>query len=93
MHRFQMAEEETCQQHAECAMDGTPETIEHFILHCPAYQVARTELCRRLTEIGVSVVDIKTLLLGLEVGAEKQQKIAHILLEYLYSTDRVDRKF
>src|SRR5277367_1159696 len=41
-----------------CSCSATPETREHVLLHCPLYNTARSELCRRINTTTLNIQDV-----------------------------------
>ena len=92
LHRFKMAEEDLC-QNSDCHADELPETIEHFMLICPAYQQQRETMTNKLRNMNITDISLKMLLLGEDFPLNKQEKVLGIVLEYLFSTNRVQKYF
>ena len=92
LYRFHMAEDEYC-QNPPCHQDETPETIEHFLLYCPATQSARQALTTRLQNIGVNDLSLKTLLLGNPDFRVKNSIIFGYVYQFLSETNRVQSYF
>ena len=92
LHRFKMAEEDLC-QNSDCHADELPETIEHFMLICPAYQQQRETMTNKLRNMNITVISLKMLLLGEDLPLSKQEKVLGIVLEYWFSTNRVQKYF
>ena len=82
LHRFNMKDTDQCET---C---GTRETIEHFIMHCDKYGVARGRMREELKNIGVPL-NLKNLFSGGAFPANKQKKIVKILSRYIQTTGRV----
>lgn len=85
LHRFNMEESEIC-IHPGCSV---PETVEHFLLHCPAYQAPRTGLQHKLLGLGITTLSLKLVL-----GGETQQKqhnriILGATIQYIRDTGRL----
>ena len=93
LRRFQMSEEGTCQQHALCQENEVEESIDHFILRCPAYTDARNTLMTKLSRLGFPAPSLKLLLLGSDMDLDQQQAVASLLMEYLHATSRIQNRF
>ena len=62
--------------HAQCAADGTIESIEHMLLACPRYNEARARLGRALAGHGL-VLDLRNMLNPPERGASRFLALCH----------------
>lgn len=67
---------------------GQKETIDHFLLQCPLYSIARTELKESLDKIRVPHTK-KNLLGGGEYDVDIQNKIIELCCRFLTSTGRL----
>ena len=89
LHRFRMSETESCEQ-ITCLAFDIPETLEHFLLSCPAYFEHREVLKNRMRSLNVNF-DLKTLLLGSDES--KHNLIIKAVTEFIYATDRAQGYF
>ena len=92
LNRFGMTEESTC-QNPRCNMEGTIDTVEHFLLHCPAYACDREEFRRKLSLAGVVEFNLKTILLGSDADESRNAIICKHLTVFLRSTNRTQSFF
>ena len=90
LHRFHMSETEFCEQITCLALD-IPETLEHFLLTCPAYFDYREALKSRLRTFNITQFDLKTLLLGSE--DRMQYLIIRAVMEFVHATGRAQGYF
>jgi hypothetical protein len=65
---------------------GMPKTIQHFLLHCPTYVFARTNLTNLLTQLKVPV-NLKNLLGGGRYSCAIQDSIVEAVATFLISTN------
>ena len=92
LNRFSMSDEQYC-ENPVCYFQEFPETIEHFLLYCPLYTSIRNNLKKNLTEMKVTLFDVKTLLLGREEYSKMSRKIIVALLEYIYASGKTEGFF
>ena len=90
--KFKHSFQETINQLCSCSLEG--ETTNHFILHCPCYEIKRHILFARIRNIKSSVLDqndnkiVKTLLYGLDSPSETQNtSILNATMEFLISSN------
>uniref|UniRef100_A0A6A7FTX6 RNA-directed DNA polymerase from transposon X-element n=1 Tax=Hirondellea gigas TaxID=1518452 RepID=A0A6A7FTX6_9CRUS len=86
LHRFSMADTDICSNQT-CIV---PETVEHFLLHCPAYQAHRVNLIRKLHSIGINNLNIKLLLGGDVSYAKNNRDILQATITYIKDTGRLE---
>ena len=86
LHRFNMSDEEYC-SNRECGGECIVESISHFLLECPAYNIPRTIMRDKLQNIGIRITDLKTLLVG--ESHERERDIIRFLMEYICATGRI----
>lgn len=85
LHRIRVVETGECE---ECQV---PETIEHYLLHCPRYLRQRILMSARLRFVNINITQLSIkLLLGGSAEYYKQRKqILKILIKFLKSTGRI----
>ena len=81
LHRFHLAETNLCQ----C---GEIDSIVHFLLQCPLYAMARTELQETLHDFGVSIT-VQNLCGGGDFPPPVQFAIVSAFTKYLLHTGRL----
>ena len=85
LFRFKISEEQFCTQQT-CLDEGIDETIEHYLLHCPAHSNQRLMLVQKLQNLGVHELTMKLLLLG--ENNSNNHTIVKLLLEYIKDTGK-----
>ena len=88
LYRIQRAEEPTCQNEL-CNQMDIPETVEHYLLECPAYTPLRNNWKESLERIGITNMDIGTVL-GSSGEHPRFLDIVNFLLTYVRGTGRLD---
>jgi hypothetical protein len=83
LHRFNMEENDIC-THCQAT-----ETIQHYLLECPGYQLSRHIMKQKLTAIGINIVTLKIILGGEESYSDRYKLILRIVMEYIKATDRL----
>ena len=83
-----MADNECCSNQV-CNVQAISESVEHFLLRCPAYLSSRNILKSNLVNIGVMKFILKTLLIGDKHPREKD--IVRYVMEFVKSTGRLER--
>ena len=71
-----------------CIYCNIPETIDHYLLHCPRYHSYRTELKRKLEELGIKTISKNILLGGGTIDKEKKLKILKCTQKYIKETKK-----
>ena len=61
MHRFRIREDSYC-ENPEFEICEIPETLEHYLLCCPAFSVQRQVLRRELSASGINEINIREIL-------------------------------
>lgn len=67
---------------------GCVETVTHFLLQCPNYAVARTDLQVGLHDLNIAVT-VKNMLGGGKFTSQTQCKIQHLVAQYLIATKKL----
>ena len=73
-----------------CTGCGVEETVAHYIMQCTRFVVQRNELWHSCKKIGVTDVNLKTLLGGEEKYAHLNFRIIGLLLKYVSSTGKLN---
>ncbi|MPC91706.1 hypothetical protein E2C01_086762 [Portunus trituberculatus] len=68
-----------------------PETIEHFLLHCPRFHSHRVVLRSRLLALDVTTFDLPTLLSAAGVHPSRQPTVIRLTCAFLRKTDQLSR--
>ena len=84
MHRFNMNDTAMCQ------FCNTEDDIRHFLLFCRRFNMSRTSLKTKLSNIQVEF-NLKNIIGCGNFNAKKQRQIQKYLTEYLLGTDRVEK--
>lgn len=84
LHRFNMRDSDLCEV---CAL---PETVEHYFLHCSAYNIHRQELYDRLFTLDVVHPTLQNLLGSGDYSAAKTKKILRLTMAYVRNTGRLE---
>ena len=92
LHLFNISDEPYCTQNS-CMDLEIPETIEHFMLYCPAYSGFRKQLLDKLKIIDIRTLSLKCLPLGDESLSHKHNLILSYVIEYIYNTKRAEVYF
>ena len=71
-----------------CKYCNIPETIEHFLIHCPRYHSHRTELKRNLQMLGIKTINTNILLGGSNIDNDKKLKVVKYTQKYLKQTGK-----
>ena len=91
LNRFHILDRPDCEQ-MTCIGLQIRETIEHYLLSCPAYSSQREILKATLARNAIIQFDVKTLLLGGE-DCSKHHIIMRALYRYIVSTGRAEGFF
>ncbi|KAL7635514.1 UNVERIFIED_CONTAM: hypothetical protein RMT77_014583 [Armadillidium vulgare] len=86
LHKLKLAQSPSC---PHCAFPT--ETVEHFLIHCPQYMVARNLLFSRLRTLGVSLINATTLLALNNVPPVGKQKAWQYIQQFLRQTGNLYR--
>jgi ribonuclease HI len=86
LHRFSMADSDICSNQT-CTV---PETVEHFLMHCPAYQAPRVTLVTKLCSLGINNLNVKLLLGGDVNHAKNNKEILQATILYIRDTGRLE---
>lgn len=86
LNRFQMAEDRECEA---CPLNVS-ETIQHYLIECPALTDARNLMIQDMYSNGITNVNLKTLLLGREDDKKKRAVMAKILIKFISDTQKTD---
>ena len=70
---------------------GTPETIDHFLLHCPRHYSHRTHLRHSLAALGIHNITSEFLLGSEQLPDTTNFKIIHFLQKFLKETGHLHR--
>jgi hypothetical protein len=73
-----------------CAACSVEENIEHYLLECSQYTIARQQLKRTLLSIGIQTLTIRILLGGGDYPKWRQHHIMKAVGTYLTSTKRLE---
>jgi ribonuclease HI len=84
LHRFNMKDSDLCET---CAL---PETVEHYLLYCTAYDVHRQELYDGLNTLDIVLPTLQVLLGGGNYCTARNRKILRLTLTYIRSTGRLE---
>ena len=87
-----MADSPYC-QHPICFLNDIEEDVEHFILYCPAYTNYRVNMKQKLNSMGITQLNLETLLLSEELYPKKHEDILLAFLKYLHETNRAHTYF
>ncbi|MPC79152.1 hypothetical protein E2C01_073666 [Portunus trituberculatus] len=68
-----------------------PETIEHFLLYCPRFYFHRTALRSQLSALGITTLDLPTLLAASGVHPSRQPAVLHLTCAFLRKTGQLSR--
>ena len=85
LYRIGVVDAEIC----EHCNDQEKETINHYILHCTAFNNQRKELMDKLKTLNVTNVTLKVLLGGEDRYQHVSNKILMALMNYVKSTNRL----
>ena len=83
LHRTHQRDSPTC---TDC---DTPETVEHYLLHCRRFTGSRQKLITALNKIGIIIINIVNLLGGGEFSDHQQSRITEALGIYLRESGRL----
>ena len=83
MYRFNMADTDMC---LDC---NTPETIEHFFVHCKKYEAQRQLLKDGLQHLKIQEFSLKLILGGSNHNALIKQKIIKLTSQFLTASGRL----
>jgi len=86
LHRLRLSDTDICP-----SCKNSPETVTHYLFHCPAYCVQRASLRTDLGALGVSTFTVSTILGGQGIPSKQFPKIVTCLKRYLYSTSQINR--
>ncbi|MPC09212.1 hypothetical protein E2C01_001815 [Portunus trituberculatus] len=70
----------------------TPETIEHFLLHCPCFHSHHTALCSQLSALAITTLDLPTLLVASGTHLSCQPALLSLTCTFLRKTDQLPRQ-
>ena len=97
-HKFQHSFEEELRTGPGCTVCVSPETTEHYLLHCRSYTLSRSTLFAKVTEI--LNIDFSTLpritqkdilLYGLrDLTDEQNLKILNFTIDFIVQNQRLD---
>ena len=82
-----MSETEHCQEQTCLGFEIT-ESIEHYLLECPAYRSYRQTLKQSMLTLGIRTFDTKTLLLGNPAYERENTTIAKLLWDFISASGR-----
>ncbi|MPC59281.1 hypothetical protein E2C01_053297 [Portunus trituberculatus] len=66
-----------------------PETIEHFLLHCPSFHTHHTALRSRLSALPITTLDLPTLLAASGVHPSQQPAVLCLTCAFLRKTGQL----
>ena len=89
LYRIQRAEDNLCQNQI-CNENQIPETVDHYLLECPAYASLRNDWRENLRRIGIVNFDLKTVLAA-SGEHPRYFDIVKYLLTYVRGTARLDK--
>uniref|UniRef100_A0A2P2I2N0 Pol-like protein n=2 Tax=Hirondellea gigas TaxID=1518452 RepID=A0A2P2I2N0_9CRUS len=84
LHRFNMRDSNTCQNCNET------ETIEHFLMVCPAYRTQRQRMLNKLRNLNVENITMKLMLGGSDASRAHNKKYVRITAEFIRDSGRLD---
>lgn len=84
LHRFNMNDTN------ECEVCQVPESVQHYLFFCSAFQGQREVMFRNLSQIGVDNPTLKTILGGDDSIIGKRKDIFRFLVHYIKLTNKIN---